>query len=270
MERKVPFWVVAGVLCVVLFAVAYIFTEPNAALNPTIPSDTTEPPAETTVPNTQPSQTSTEDPPVPAYIVPENYPEITTQGYDLQAPVLPIPAEDAPEEEWIAFFYGMLSPELSWYNMGLISTYEQAKEVNLPLLFSLGIPVGSKPSELTDDEMDFLLSLSPYELEKEKYRLPASEMDSVLQIYFGVTLGECRIEDWFASRYYEKTDCYYQTGAANHTNVYGIVNYTRLENGDYCVRYVSDLAHPYGVADVVLHRVDDHFQIVSNVAVKEY
>jgi len=200
--------------------------------------------------------------PVVEYITPSEYPEINTYG-TLETPVLPIPAGNASEETWTAFFYGLLSAYGSWYNMALTSFYEEPGDLNLYYLFYNGTRYGQP--ELTQQEKDFGESLNKNP-NIEQRRLPVSEMNTVLNTYFGTAFSKYDMTKYEELYYLDKTDCYYMWSTGAHcTDVLGIVGYQVLENGDYAVRYASDLVeYPCGLAEVVLRRTDDYFQIVAN------
>ena len=213
--------------------------------------------------------------PVVEYIKPAEYPKISTYGYNLQTPVLPIPTEDAPEAEWLAFFYGLLLPIDSWYNKGLCCFYEKSQEMDLLALFIDGITAVPEPSDLTVEEVAFLEEIAKNFYGKDYLdffhpddfsRMPAEEVESVLQIYFATSLEECGEVNPITINYWEKTNCYYMgLSGRTYAHIEGIVGYQILENGDYAVRYMSDIAaYPYGQAEVVLHRNGDYFQIVAN------
>ena len=238
---------------------------------PAAPSET-----HSTVPTTLPSESTTAaTKPVVEYITPSEYPQISTHGYNLQTPVLPIPTEDAPEEEWLAFFYGLLLPIDSWYNKGVCCFYEKPEEMDLLVLFIDGITAIPESSELTDEEVAFLEEDAKNFHGKDYLdffhpddfsRMPAEEVESVLQIYFATSLEECGKVNPITIRYWEKTNCYYMGfSGRTYAHIEGIVGYQVLENGDYAVRYMSDMvAYPYGQGEVILHRNGDYFQIVAN------
>ena len=238
---------------------------------PTASSGTqsTEP---TTLP---PESTAAPTKPVVEYVTPTEYPQISTHGHNFQALALPIPAENASDEQWLVFFYGLLSPVDSWYNKGVCCFYEKTDEMDLLMLFSDGITGIPEASALTDAEVTFL------EEEAKKFygkdyldffrpnrfsRMPAEEVESVLQIYFATSLESCGKVNPVTIRYWEKTNCYYMGfSGQTYAHIEGIVGYQVLENGDYAVRYMSDIAaYPYGQAEVVLRRTGDYFQIVAN------
>lgn len=229
-------------------------TAPSDGSTPPESTSATEPSGEATVPSTEATE--------PEFFVPTEYPDITTYGYTLQPPTLPFPAEDAPEEEWMAFFYGVLSKSNSWYCIGLNSFYETTEDLDIGLVFATGITFSS--SDLTDEE-SALLAPSP----NSYHRIPKAELDSILKLYFNTSLEACTNRDNWTAQYLEQTDCYYTSnnGAPNYAGVYGIIGYSKLDNGDYAVQYMSDIAaSPYGPAEVILHRVGDYFQIISNQA----
>ena len=225
---------------------------------PTAPSGTqsTEP---TTLP---PESTAAPTKPVVEYVTPTEYPQINTYG-TLEAPVLPIPPENASQEVWTAFFYGLLSTYGSWYNMCLTSFYEDPVDANLYRIFFNGTHYGQP--KLTEQEKALAQSLEK-DPNVEQRRLPVPEMNTILNNYFGTTFSQYDMTKYDELYYWEITDSYYHWSTSAYcTEVLGIVGYQVLENGDYAVRYVSDIAaYPCGQAEVVLRRTGDYFQIVAN------
>ena len=169
----------------------------------------------------------------------------------------------------------LLSPADSWYNKGICCFYEKTEELDLLTLFSDGITGTPEASELTEAELTFLEEEAKNFYGKDYLdffrpnsfsRMPVEEVESVLQIYFATYLEACGKVNAITFTYLEQTNCYY-VGFSGRTyaNIEGIVDYQVLENGDYAVRYMSDIAaYPYGQAEVVLHRTGDYFQIVAN------
>lgn len=195
------------------------------------------------------------------YIVPDAYPQISTKEFITQAPALPIPDADAGREEWIAFFYGLLKPYGSWYNLALTSTYEQAKDMDLARLFFNG--TAATGPVLTDAETAFLTGKLTMELDKIK--IPAADLDSVLDIYFGITYEDSTNRQAESLIYFDQTDCYYANSTyPMEAPVLGIVDYTISDDGIYRVRYACGYFTPE-YFEVVLERVDDHFRVVSNL-----
>lgn len=287
MKNKIWAAVIGILICAALFLAAYMLTEPNETLRVTEPVESstratiyspyatyvkreTVPPTEapTDPPTEPPTEAPTEPPTEPTinYIVPEIYPIIDTRECITEPPVLPIPADDAPEEEWIAFFYGLLSSHNSWYNMALCCEYTDTDALNktdLHLIFNNG--VSKLDTELTDEEITYLTE-NGHDFYKDIYRVPVGKADSVLRIYFGTTLENC-LQGEKLARYFDKTESYYLVPwGSTVTMVGGIVGYTKLDNGDYCVQYVKDHRF-YELYEVVLRRVGDYFQVVSNVSV---
>lgn len=224
-----------------------------AASSGTQSAEITTLPVESTVASTKP---------VVEYIKPAEYPQINVFG-TMEAPMLPIPAEDASEETWMAFFYGLLSTYGSWYNMSLTSFYEDPVNMDLFYLFYNGTRY-DQPKR-TEQENAFAQSLG-VDPNIEQRRLPVSEMNTILNIYFGTAFSQYDMTNYEKLYYLDETDCYYfWSTAAYCTDVLGIVGYQVLENGDYAVRYMSDMVvYPYGQGEVILRRNGDYFQIVAN------
>ena len=225
---------------------------------PAAPSET-----HSTAPTTLPAESTTvSTKPVVEYIKPAEYPQINVFGA-LEAPVLPIPAEDASEETWTAFFYGLLSTYGSWYNMSLTSFYEDPVNMDLFYLFYNGTRY-DQPKR-TEQENAFAQSLG-VDPNVEQRRLPVSEMNTILNIYFGTPFSQYDMTKYDQLYYWDVTECYYHWATGAYcTEVLGIVGYQVLENGDYAVRYMSDMvAYPYGQGEVIFRRTGDYFQIVAN------
>ena len=220
--------ILAFFICITCFSGCASSSDPH--LN-TTPTGSTAPSSEYTIPSTQTTTNSTQATTVPTvpttdptqpttaptepalpYIVPEEYPVISTREYVYQAPTLPIPAQDAPEEEWIAFFYGLLRKEDSWYNKMLTSHYATPEEINIDLLIWDGIT--NSGGELTDVKTTFLKNRN-WTFEIDTFRTTASELDALLQTYLGTTLEACKQVRPIEHAYFPDTDSYYAstTGA---------------------------------------------------------
>ena len=198
------------------------------------------------------------------YIVPDTYPEINTFDSGIQVPTLPIPADNASKEEWISFFYGMLRHYGSWYNMALTSYYTSPKEMDLGLFFCNGTTQDNLP--LTSQEYKFGVSNGLWQL-TDFSRMPASDINSILDIYFGTDLSIYDMSEYDQFHYFEETDCYYLWGTGFHgAEVLGIVDFEKSDNGIYSVRYIQSSFTSAGdvPAEVVFRRVGDYFQILSN------
>lgn len=193
------------------------------------------------------------------YLAPSECPKIDTRDYYDRAPILPIPADNASEEDWISFFYGLLSQKGSWYNAALTCQYSNASELDLRILLSGGI--SSTQSDLTSQELAWLIPQG-YDPHLDCVRMPSSEIDTLLNIYFGTSLTQYNL----AIRYYAETDCYYYSpGGPWCAEVLGIVRYEMQENGDILVCYADDYLGEIRLMGVTLRPVEQHYLIVSNL-----
>lgn len=266
--------ILAFSICLLSFSGCAFSGDPHLS---TTPTGSTAPSSEHTTPSTQPTTISTVSTTIPTqvttiptepsmpYIVPEEYPVIFTREYVYQAPTLPIPAQDAPEEEWIAFFYGLLRKEDSWYNKMLTSYYATPEEIDIDWVIWNGVT--NSGGKLTDAEIAFLKERN-WIFEMDTFRTTAPELDALLRTYLGTTLEACKQVRPIEHAYFPDTDSYYaSTTGVYYQDVRAISGYRILENGDYCVRYYC--LYDNRVSEVVLRRQGDYFQIVSNLPVVE-
>ena len=285
-KQTLVYILVVAALLAALLVPTYLPEEGSKETQPstTLPTTTTPPvtnmppitslPTETTVPveivtvPTQPTTIQTEPETVPteppiAYIVPDTYPQIDTFDVSIQMPVLPIPVENASAEEWVSFFYGLLRTYGSWYNMALTSEYRNPSEVNLSEFFFNGTRRGHLP--LTEQEKAFgdKLGQNP---NVECRRMPVSEINMILNIYFGTEISDYDMSQYNSFHFFDQTNSYYfWNGGANSAEVLGIVDYEISDGGIYYVRYVQEaVAGGEVLAEVALRRVDSYFQILSN------
>lgn len=196
------------------------------------------------------------------YYAPSVYSTISLDAFLTQAPTLPIPEDNAPKNDWLAFFYGLLKPIGSPYNLALSSTYETARNIDVHRILAYGM-IGSQP-QLTDAEKKFLNGKVVFEMDTLK--ISTSDIDALLGVYFGITFADCADKSPERLVYFDQTDCIYVNAVASQKPVMGIVDYSILEDGIYCVRYASgfsSLTTEY--FEVTLQRVNDYFKIVSNL-----
>lgn len=190
-----------------------------------------------------------------------DYSKITTREFITQAPTLPIPTADAGEEEWIAFFRGLLMTRDSWYHFALSSTYERAADIDLSKLFLEGTAAGR--FALTNAEKDFLTGKLTMELDITW--MPASEVDSVLDIYFDVAYEDCTKKQPESLIYFEQTDRYYiNSSYPILVPIQDVIEYSVSGDGLYTVRYASGHFETE-YFEVVLKKLDNHFKVVSNL-----
>lgn len=217
-------------------------------------TQSSEPPTENTTPPTDGSEP-------PAAV----YPMIDVSVHVSRPPILPFPKEDAPRQEWIVFFYALLSQNRSWYNMALEKPFSDPKMINVAGLFYNGIPGNDMP--LTPEESAFL-EAKGYIPALDFTRVPIEGMESVLQIYFGIELENVIDKEMPGMYLFEKTNCYYKWGGGvNSQQILAVTGYEVLPNGDFAVNYIKT---DFSAADnkiagqVVLRRVEEYLQVVSN------
>ena len=153
-----------------------------------------------------------------------------------------IEASLTPEFGTAAYFDALLNPrmyrsEADWYPRALTSFYENAGQIDLFQLFYGGIP--GADNALTDAEREFLESKSGYDPELDVKRIPAAEMDRVLQEYFGTPLYMVEgigLENFL---YWSKTDCYYHCHSDSNLSFVEIVGCTEVEDGLWNITYTD-------------------------------
>lgn len=217
-------------------------------------TQSSEPPTENTTPPTEGSE--------PPAVV---YPMIDVSVHVSQPPILPFPKEDAPQQEWIAFFYALLSQKGSWYNMALENIYTDPRMISVAGLFYNGIPGNDMP--LMPEETAFL-EAKGYIPALDFTRVPVEGMESVLQIYFDIGLEDVIDKEMPGMYLFENTNCYYKWGGGvNSQEILSVTGYEVLSNGDFAVSYVKtdfSAADSKTAGQVVLRRVEEYLQVVSN------
>ena len=173
-------------------------------------------------------------------LVPNKTLELSLRQYYCTSPSLPIPEDDAPAEDWLLLFYSMLTEPGSWYNRALTSHYASPDQINMDAFLRQGIahsasPLGSYP------EAQWLLEHG-FDEEDQISRMPVADINSLVGVYFGTTFADHKMPQYEPYwRYNKEIGCYYfadQTVA--DFAVHGIVDYEWLEDGNVCVRYVSE------------------------------
>lgn len=157
----------------------------------------------------------------------------------------------------------LFSDPNGWYARILTSEFAQPKEINLKELFYKGIT--EDDSTLTDEETAFLADTwTEDECSLDTYRIPADEMDGILQKYLGVSFEDTLKNDIDDLTYWEKTNAYYLShGDTNAVNVKIISAYLN-EDGTITMTYCDALSDPAPEKAAVLKPCDGEYLIVSN------
>lgn len=153
-----------------------------------------------------------------------------------------IEASLTPEFGTAAYFDALLNPQMyrseaDWYPRALTSFYESPAGIDLFQLFYGGIPVGD--NSLTNEERAFLETCPGYDPELDVKRIPAAEMDRVLQEYFGTQLylvDGIGLENFL---YWKQTDCYYHCHSDSNLSFVEIVGCAEVEAGLWNVTYTD-------------------------------
>ena len=239
----------------------------------TVPATLSTPPA--TTPTAKPTDpTAPTEPPLRfdevtkgeiTYLVPNKTLELSLRQYYCTSPSLPIPEDDAPAEDWLLLFYSMLTEPGSWYNRALTSHYASPDQIDMEAFLRQGIaqsasPLGSYP------EAQWLLEQG-FDEEDQISRMPVADINSLVEVYFGTTFADHEMPkykpDW---KYNKEIGCYYSADdTVAGVPVHGIVDYEWVEEGNVCVRYVTERWNKPQLMQVTLCPVGDHFKIVSNL-----
>ena len=196
------------------------------------------------------------------YLVPNKTLELSLRQYYCTSPSLPIPEDDAPAEDWLLLFYSMLTEPDSWYNRALTSHYASPDLIDMETFLRQGIAQGGSPLE-SYPEAQWLLQYGYFKPEDQVFRLPKSDINSLVGVYFGTTIEVHKMPYY---RFNEQTGCYYFADkTVADFAVLGIVDYEWLENGNVCVRYVSEGWSKPRLMQVTMCPAGDHFKIVSNL-----
>lgn len=156
----------------------------------------------------------------------------------------------------------LFSDEGSWYNMALSSLYSTPKDLDLRAFFGRGFP--EETAELTDEEWA-QLETAGFDRRADTLRLPLSEMNGVLNAYFGITLDDTNFVGMEDMVYLENTGCYYLTRTDTATvQDIKILSMESIGIG-YCVAY--EVSSPNTDASprlLVLQRNGSSFRIGSH------
>lgn len=96
----------------------------------------------------------------------------------------------------------------NWLRQGLTHAYDSPAQLQLAQLFSKGFD--TETTTPTDEEIAYLNTVWPTDWPQEDLiRLPAEQMDQVLQQYYGIRLEELGTACFDGLVYMESTNCYY-------------------------------------------------------------
>ena len=189
-------------------------------------------PEPTTVPTTEPTVAPTTEPTVPPTTEPPTEPptEPATEP-PTEEPTEPPALQDGQrltETELEAFerlFAPVQTPytmqPVNYYGMALCVEFDTPEKLNLKTYFNWGFR-SENAEPITEEERAYYLQKTGAEkIFGDIYRLPAWQVDAILQNYFGMTADE--VTGWSNSGwvYNPNTDCYYLVppGALAHGKV---------------------------------------------------
>ena len=247
---------------------------------PTTTQQTTQKETQKVTLSTSPATKPTEPPTEPplrletinqgdiTYMVPSEILDISLREYYCTIPSLPIPGSDATYEEWVQFFYSLLSGEDSWYAQARLSHFASPEQIDMELFLYRGVaqdasPAGSYP------EATWLLAQG-FQEDDQVFRMPVADINSLVGVYFGTTFEEHEMQmhqyrpNW---KYNKEIGCYYYTSqTAMYTSFLGITDFVvNLYDDTFGVTYATGTPAEPRLNQMVLRPVGDYFQIVSNL-----
>lgn len=169
----------------------------------------------------------------------------------------------------IAYFDHLLNPQMyrseaDWYPLALNSFYNDPAQIDLFQLFYGGIPgADHTPSA---EELAFLKDQPGYEPDFDLDRIPAAEMDRVLQTYFGITLDQTEGIGLEKFLYWEENDCYYHCHTDTNLDFRDIIDCQDLGDGVWHIRY-TNAREEFG--GVTLQYADGIWTVLSNVSISD-
>lgn len=288
--KPLPFMPFVAAFCFLLALISLLFSLyfkkalDAVRTDPTTPSTTVAGTTQPTTGPTQPTEKPTEptapteptEPPLRlemikqgdiTYMVPSEILDISLREYYCTIPSLPIPGSDATYEEWVQFFYSLLSGEDSWYAQARLSHFASPEQIDMELFLCRGVaqdasPAGSYP------EATWLLAQG-FQEDDQVFRMPVADINSLVGVYFGTTFEEHEMQmhqyrpNW---KYNKEIGCYYYTSqTAMYTSFLGITDVINLEDDTFCVGYATGPTSDPRLNQMVLRPVGDYFQIVSNL-----
>lgn len=152
----------------------------------------------------------------------------------------------------------------TWYTQALTSFYDSAKMVDLKELFYNGVDQDGQDT-LTDAEKKYLKENATtfYEEGLDTCRIPVSEMDKILQKYFGIPYEKTAKVGTDRMEYWKETDSFYI--CRGDTNATKMIPYAGVQraNGNIVLFYEHGWS-ANGYCMVTVKSVDGGLQIVSN------
>lgn len=165
----------------------------------------------------------------------------------------------------VAYFDALLNPQMyrteaDWYPLALNSFYETPAQIDLYQLFYNGIP--GADNTLTAAERAFLNTCPGYEPEYDLDRIPAAEMDRVLQAYFGTTLEQTEGIGLEKFLYWKEQDCYYHCHSDSNLFFVEIVHCEEVKDRLWRIVYTTQQG---GSQVVTLMQVNSGWQVIANI-----
>ena len=242
---------------------------------------TTAQPSETTVPETTVSVTTVPETPAPETTAAQLLDESCMEGLPRDTQPWPqegakgitfLTEQDLAQLTWVFsdtnYLPGANMPQ-NWYARALVTAYETPAQMQLLDFFYSGIfPKWHPESEVSEQEQEYLIKELDYPDHLHPHRLPADEMDDILEEYFNLDLEDM---DWSIQKldYWKKTDCYYF--AANDARIlypFAFEKGYMTEDGTVRLYYYNEIYQWPFIVTLQAKEQDYGYWVLSNLPVE--
>ena len=187
-----------------------------------------------------------------------------TKDTTKEPPVLMATGDKRLTEDELKKYAEYFSAYGTWYTQALTSFYDSAKMIDLSKLFYNGVG-GNGQDDLTDAEKKYLKENTTgfYEESLDTSRIPVSEVDMILQKYFGIKYEKTAKIGTDSMMYWKETDSFYIS--RGDTNATKMVPYAGVQrsNGNIVLFYEHEWSSN-GYCMITIKPVKDGIQIVAN------
>lgn len=181
------------------------------------------------------------------------------------------PSEDPPDgtpvsEDTLEQLQELFGDAHGWYAKILTSDFQMPQEIDLYQMFYDGLP--GSDDKVSENEKAYLESVRGSECDLDIFRIPADQIDPVLQQYLGVSLEETQKIGLDKMFYWADTDCYYTHHGDTNAITFLLHSAYAQEDGTILMYYANDIYHEKTEATpdkvAVLRPCESGYQIISN------
>lgn len=178
------------------------------------------------------------------------------------------PSGESVSEQRLAEITGLYDDPIGWYSRAATSFYDEASGIDLHQFFYNGIPWVD--NTMTEEETAFLKTtvLGDFLGYYDFLRIPAPEMDAILNTYFGTSLESHSGKGLEEQIYWEQTESYYF--AHTDSNVIDVLVYGAWLQDDgsigvyYCDGMFDDQTVPTPDYVMTLRYENEKYLICAN------